>query len=69
MNKTWNRLAVKEKTAAEMFDMTAENFRELVSSGAFPSPETFGRHKRWIVSDLEAILSGAASRPSEVFSL
>lgn len=69
MNKIAFPLAVGEKTAAAMFDMSPKEFGELVSCGAFPPPKTFGSHERWALTDLEAILSGKASRPAEVFSL
>lgn len=62
-------IAVGEKTAAAMLDMTMRDFGDLVANGALPSPKNIGGHKRWIVSDLEAILTGEAARPKEAFSI
>jgi len=62
-------LAVGEKTAAAMLDMSTKDFCELVSCGALPDPKNIGRHKRWLVADLEGILSGKAARPDEAFTI
>jgi predicted DNA-binding transcriptional regulator AlpA len=62
-------LAVEDKTAAAMLDMSSKVFLELVSCGALPGPKVIGNYKRWIVSDLEAILTGDAARPEEAFTV
>lgn len=70
MNAQWTRpIAVGEKTAAAMLDMTIRDFTELVSTGALPGPKDIGGHKRWMVSELEAILTGSAARPREAFEI
>ena len=54
-------IAVGEKTAAKMMDMTTAEFRRLVGSGSLPSPVRItGDFQRWRVSDLEAVLNGDA---------
>ena len=62
-------LAVGEVSAAAMLDMPAKVFREMVACGALPPPKSIGKYKRWLVSDLEAILSGAAARQEEAFTI
>lgn len=62
-------IAVGEKTAASMLDMSAKEFNELVASGALPGPKTLGPHRRWMVDALEAILSGEDAKPKEAFSI
>lgn len=64
------RIAVTEKTAAKMMDMSATKFRELVNFGAFPKPVYLACGlERWRVADLEAIIDGTASKPVEEFEL
>ncbi|RVV99724.1 hypothetical protein EKE94_03325 [Mesobaculum littorinae] len=63
------RIAVRETTAAAMLDMPATEFRRLVSVGALPQPCRIGRHERWRVDQIEAILSGGAALPDEDFEL
>ncbi|WP_292292995.1 hypothetical protein [Marivita sp.] len=58
-------IAVKERTAAAMFDMTQTEFRELVSLGVLPPAKPIGGTKRWSVAELNAILSGAKRRPED----
>lgn len=58
-------IAVKERTAAAMLDMTASEFRDLVSRGALPPAKPIGGTIRWCVAELEAILSGATKRPED----
>ncbi|MCB1357848.1 MAG: hypothetical protein KDK53_15585 [Maritimibacter sp.] len=58
-------IAVKERTAAAMLDMSAAEFRRLVDRGALPPAQHIGEIERWYVADLEAIFSGAASKPEE----
>ncbi len=54
-------IAVGEKTAAKMMDMTTAEFRHLVGSGSLPSPVRItGEFLRWRVSDLDAVLNGNA---------
>jgi len=69
MNAIPRPLAVGEKNAAIMMDMTIKEFTDLVANGALPGPKDIGGHKRWMVSDLEAILSGDAARPKEAFAI
>jgi hypothetical protein len=52
-----------------MLDMSLKEFWSLVACGALPGPTIIGTYKLWIVSDLEAILSGVAARPEEEFTL
>lgn len=58
-------IAVREKTAAAMLDMTASEFRALVSCGALPPARPIGGTIRWSVADLEAILIGARRKPED----
>lgn len=69
MNAFIRPLAVGEKSAAAMLDMSNKDFWDLVSCGALPGPKTIGHHERWLVSELEAILSGVAARPEEAFTI
>lgn len=69
MNPELRPLAVGEKAAAAMLDMSSRDFWDLVSCGALPGPKIIGDHKRWVVSDLEAILSGDAARPEQAFTV
>ena len=69
MNANTRPLAVGERTAAAMLDLSPKDFFELVACGALPAPRSIGQHKRWMVSDLEAILSGDAARPDEAFTI
>lgn len=58
-------IAVKENTAAAMFDMSATEFRRLVGCGALPPPCQIGEAIRWRVADLEAILNGTKRKPDD----
>lgn len=60
-----DRLAVTDRTAAAMLDMSRDRFRALVSQGALPKPTRIGPEERWPVDTLRAILRGEASRPDE----
>ena len=64
-------LAVRARHAAELLDMSAAEFQRLVAAGAIPPPihPRLGQHDRWRVSDLEAVLDGAAAKPNEDFEL
>lgn len=56
-------IAVKEKTAADMLDMSQAEFRRLVGRGALPPPRRIGEIVRWRVADLEEILLGKKRKP------
>lgn len=59
-------IAVSDKTAAQMLDMPAARFRELVDHGAMPKPITLGNGiERWRYADLEAIVEGRARIPQD----
>ncbi|UWQ47633.1 hypothetical protein K3719_07935 [Leisingera aquaemixtae] len=59
-------IAVGEKTAAKMMDMTPGDFRRLVGAGCLPSPITLTSGiERWRVSDLESVLNGNAMNEDE----
>lgn len=62
-------IAVREKKAASMLDMTVDQFRALVEQGALPAPITIGEHQRWRVDQLNAILDGKSAIPNEDFTL
>lgn len=66
---SFRKIAVKDTTAAQMLDMSARQFRDLVKAGALPPAKRVGCHERWLVSDLEAIVTGEAMRPNEGFDL
>ncbi|TDK50831.1 hypothetical protein [Antarcticimicrobium luteum] len=62
-------IAVRDTTAAGLLDMPVSEFRRLVNCGALPPPVTVAQHERWIVGQIEAILSGRADLPTEEFEL
>jgi len=59
------RLAVKDTIAARMLDLPADDFRKLVRSGSLPPPVNIGKHERWRVADLDAVLTGAKIESDE----
>ncbi|MCA0204342.1 MAG: helix-turn-helix domain-containing protein [Proteobacteria bacterium] len=63
------KLAVKDTTAAQMLDMSPKDFRALVEAGALPPALPIGEHQRWLVADLEAIITGKKIRPDTGFDL
>lgn len=63
------KLAVKDTTAAQMLDMSPKDFRALVEAGALPPALPIGVHQRWLVADLEAIITGKKIRPDTGFDL
>lgn len=54
-------IAVRERTAAAMLDMTPAEFRRLVDGGHLPPPRTIGGMARWETSTLRRIISGEAA--------
>lgn len=62
-------LAVTERNAAAMLDMSVRDFWKLVLCGALPRPTVIGGHELWIVADLVAVLTGSAAIPEEVFTV
>ncbi len=62
-------LAVKAQTAAAMLDLPPAEFMRLVGAGALPPPVKIGKHDRWNVEQLNAIIRGDAAKPSEDFEL
>lgn len=62
-------LYASERTAARLLDMAPAAFRALVERGALPPPRPIGDHLRWRVADLEAIIEGRASLPTEELDL
>ena len=62
-------LAVKAQTAAAMLDMPQAEFMRLVERGALPPPVRIGKHERWRVEQLNAIIRGDAAKPEEGFEL
>lgn len=58
-------IAVREKTAAAMLDMTASEFRRLVEGGHLPPPKSIGGMPRWETSALHRIISGEAIGDSD----
>ncbi len=56
MNKP---LATNERNAAKMLDLKTFQFRDLVEKGHLPPPKKIGPHERWLVADIEAVLTGA----------
>lgn len=53
-------LFVGIRKAAQLLDMSLIEFRSLVETGSLPPPVMIGgRHARWHVARLEAILSGS----------
>ena len=54
-------IAVGEKKAADMLDLSRADFLRLVREGTLPKPKKIASDiERWRVSDLEAIVSGEA---------
>ena len=62
-------LAVKAATAAAMLDMPQAEFLRLVEHGALPPPVRIGKHERWRVEQLNAIIRGDAAKPDGGFEL
>lgn len=48
----------KDKTAAQLMDMTEAEFLRLVDEGHLPKPRTIGGIQRWDVSELNRIARG-----------
>ena len=63
------KLAVREKGAAEMLDLPRSAFRRLVAVGALPPPLEIGGYELWRVDDLRAIVDGTKARPNEYFEI
>jgi hypothetical protein len=60
-------IAVGEKTAAKMMDMSPLDFRRLVSAGSLPGPVVISEtHERWRVADLVATLNGEAMQDEDI---
>ncbi|PHQ68570.1 MAG: hypothetical protein COB97_09750 [Paracoccus sp.] len=55
------QIAVRERTAAAMLDMTPAEFRRLVDGGHLPPPKSIGGLPRWETSTLRRIISGEAA--------
>lgn len=52
-------IAVGEKNAAKMMDMSVDRFLSLVEAGSLPRPKQIASGvERWSVEELSAILSG-----------
>lgn len=59
MSSHKNQLAVKGTEAAKLLSLTTAAFLELVEKSALPQPVLLGgKHPRWSVADLDAVLSG-----------
>ncbi|WP_306155430.1 hypothetical protein [Roseovarius sp. MMSF_3281] len=58
-------IAVKDTTAASMLDMSAPEFRRLVDAGVLPPPCRIGKHERWRVDTIKAVVNGDASWPDD----
>lgn len=56
-------LAVSERKAAKMLDITPAKFRELREQGILPPPTSLGDLKLWRVADLERVLNREAALP------
>lgn len=59
-------LFASERTAAQMLDMSAAEFRRLVEAGSLPGPVA---HDRWDVAELVAIMRGTKPKPAQEFDL
>lgn len=62
---TVNHLAVTDRRAAAMLDMSRDKFRDLVALGALPQPCRLGPEERWPVETLQRLLRGDLARPDE----
>nr|WP_321510358.1 hypothetical protein [uncultured Celeribacter sp.] len=61
MAKVQQRIAVTERTAANMLEIKPSEFRRLVDRGSLPRPRTIaGELQRWSVAELNAIMDGSA---------
>lgn len=52
------KLAVTARDAAKMLSLALHDFLSLVEAGALPQPVFLGKHQLWIVSEIEAVLTG-----------
>lgn len=59
----------RDRTAAQLLDMTPSEFLALVKAGALPRPTRVGDLDRWSVADLDAILHGNIPQPDDDFTL
>jgi predicted DNA-binding transcriptional regulator AlpA len=62
-------IAATRLTAAKMLDLKPSDFDTLVEVGALPRPVALGKHQRWPVAELEAIVTGKRFRPQSDFEL
>lgn len=51
-------LAVTEKRAARLLSLSVSDFLRLVELRSLPCPVILGKHRLWLVSELEAVLLG-----------
>ncbi|WP_171232212.1 hypothetical protein [Ruegeria sp. HKCCA4812] len=60
-------IAVGEKNAAKLMDMSLERFQNLVESGSLPRPKPIAPGvERWSVAELDAILNGTKMDDEEI---
>ncbi|MVO14832.1 hypothetical protein [Parasedimentitalea huanghaiensis] len=60
-------LAVGERNAAKLMDMTLPEFKSLVKCGSLPAPVQIAQGpQRWRVADLDAILNGEAMNSEQI---
>lgn len=60
-------LAVGERNATKLMDMTLPEFKSLVERGSLPAPVQIAQGaERWRVADLDAILCGEAMNGEEI---
>lgn len=59
-------IAVGEKNAAKMMDMSLERFQRLVKAGSLPRPKIAPGVERWSVAELSAILNGTKMDDEEI---
>jgi len=67
--RTLTPLFARDRTAAQLLDMTPSEFLDLVKAGALPRPTRVGEVERWSVTDLDAILRGSKPELHDDFSL
>lgn len=58
---------LKAETAAKLFELSTNEFLELVRKRILPGPLNIERHTRWDAESLKRIVRGEAAKPERDF--